>query len=198
MRASLKGGQVDIYARLDPGRRSCRALVLGMALALANASGCSGHECTIEHPPGTDPSEPGLDCNGTCTPLWKFDVDPQNCGDCRNACPSGRFCWFGVCKECIVCDLRCIDPLTDFHFCGASGDCSGSNAGTNCGLCECVQGSCASPPPDTGRILCGQDGCVDPKTDRLHCGASGDCLGPNSGLVCSGAYYECVGGFCRP
>lgn len=48
--------------------------------------------------------------------------------------------------------------------------------------------------PD-GQILC-DDVCVDPLTDDLFCGASGDCIGANDGEVCE-TDYDCVDGICE-
>jgi hypothetical protein len=45
-----------------------------------------------------------------------------------------------------------------------------------------------------GLIACSGN-CIDPLTNNQFCGASGDCLGVNAGLTCSGG-QTCTGGIC--
>lgn len=73
--------------------------------------------------------------------------DVQSCGICGHGCGGGEWvCEGGVCKcPAVVCFGRCVDPMTDQFFCGASGDCTGSNMGTQCfpvGVQSCVNGLC--------------------------------------------------------
>lgn len=143
-------------------------------------------------------------CDDTC-------VDPLTsrsfCGasdDCAGpnrgvACDAGEVCAFGACAvSCVVgqlvCDGRCIDPRSDRTYCGAQGDCSGSNAGTPCGTGEiCEDRSCVLTC-GSGQVNC--DGrCIDPLTDRTYCGASSNCAGPNSGVACP-AGEICSAGAC--
>lgn len=48
--------------------------------------------------------------------------------------------------------------------------------------------SCAPP-----MVTCGGD-CIDPRTDPMHCGATGDCSGAAAGAVCDGT--SCAAGRC--
>ncbi len=72
----------------------------------------------------------------------------------------------------VVCGGVCVDPALDDAYCGASGDCVGANAGTDCASdMRCVSGVCSSdveprPAPD---VLVSLDG-VD----------TGDCGAPTS------------------
>ena len=76
-------------------------------------------------------------CNGQC-------IDPESdnryCGataDCMGSnagekCASGEVCSGGTCgASCvsgqILCNGQCIDPDTDNRYCGATGDCQGTN-----------------------------------------------------------------------
>lgn len=52
----------------------------------------------------------------------------------------------------------------------------------------------AAPACGTTLLQCGAD-CIDPATDNLHCGATGDCAAGNSGAVCLGD-SSCVEGTC--
>jgi len=159
---------------------------------------CDSGSCKLSCQPGL------IDCFGTCVnPL----SDRNFCGassDCQGpnageVCDTGQICSGGSCiLSCpqgqIDCDNSCIDPLTDLTYCGASSDCQGQNAGETCGPSEvCADGSCELSCPQ-GQIVC-DDSCTDPLTDHDHCGASGDCLGPNAGETC-GATEACFNGSC--
>ncbi|MEW5849732.1 MAG: hypothetical protein AB2A00_13020 [Myxococcota bacterium] len=133
-------------------------------------------------------------CRGLCVDP---ESDPSYCGaqdDCRgdnrgDACGAGYVCNAGECRlNCaqgqVACNGRCVDPFTDENFCGATGDCQGANAGDQCAAGEVCNGAgqctvnCAA-----GYINCGGR-CVNPVDDRVYCGASGDCQGPNDGTTC--------------
>ena len=94
----------------------------------------------------------------------------------------------------VVCDGVCLDPSKDVTHCGASGDCRGTQMGTVCPVGElCTAGACGAACPN-GNIVCG-GGCVDPLSDKTHCGASGDCLGPRAGTACASG-TTCSAGTC--
>jgi len=156
---------------------------------------CSNGSCSLSCQQGL------IDCNGTC-------IDPQSnrsfcgaSGDCAGdqageVCPEGYIC---ANSECVVscpshqvnCNDTCIDPLGDAGYCGASGDCTGANAGEVCGAGEvCANGVCAVSCP-TGQVNC-FDACVNPDTDRNYCGADASCSG---GQTC-GSGFVCVNGAC--
>jgi hypothetical protein len=70
-------------------------------------------------------------------------TDSNNCGYCKNACDTGKFCLNGVCvRSCSTgqtsCPDGCFDLQTDRDHCGTCGN--------NCpaGLL-CVRGECTSP-----------------------------------------------------
>ena len=145
-----------------------------------------------------------LNCGGLCT---NPQTDPNHCGattDCAGGnagaqCASGQVCSGGTCQlSCqqglLDCNGSCVDPSTDRNHCGASGACTGGTSGAVCGNGQiCQGGACTVSCPGT-EINCGGV-CVDPATDRNHCGASGDCTGGNSGAVC-GNGLVCTGGAC--
>ncbi len=137
------------------------------------------------------------DCGTMGSPLCvDTQTDPNHCGACDNACGAGEICSDGTCVACaateVACTGVCIDPQTNDTFCGASGDCSGANAGTTCtGGQSCQDGACVCP---TGQVFC--DGtCVDPDTNPRYCGASADCSGANAGTTCTGG-QSCQDGTC--
>ena len=141
-------------------------------------------------------------CDGDCVDP---QTDPGYCGasgDCTGAtagdvCESNESCVAGVCElGCppgeIDCGGSCVDPQTDPDYCGASGDCVGLSAGIHCTASEaCVAGVCEGGCA-AGEIDCG-GACVNPQTDPGYCGASGDCIGSNAGVVCGGATSTCPG-----
>jgi len=181
--------------RRASSRKASRSFFLFIGFAIATLSGCTCGPWSW----GTPCYEGATDCPGGCIPTVEFNWDTANCGGCGHVCPSGTICFSGQCTNCspnLICqypsEIRvCADPKTDTYFCGANGDCSGANAGTNCGPCPCANGSCA---PGPGQIVCASSGCVDPKSDRNHCGASGDCTGTNAGNKCGSC--ACVNGSC--
>lgn len=82
------------------------------------------------------------------------------------ACGSGLQCdGAGKCDSvCAVgqawCEGACIDPLTNPKFCGASGACSGSAAGSSCTAAEtCMGGKCRGWNSSKS-IVSGRDGIV--------------------------------------
>ena len=159
---------------------------------------CSGGSCGVTCVSGQ------IVCGGRC-------VDPMtdnaycgatgNCND-ENAgerCTDGRICSGGSCGvTCvsgqILCHGRCIDPTTDNRYCGARGDCKGGNAGETCTDGRICSGGTCNVTCVSGQILChGQ--CIDPSTDNRYCGASGNCIGANSGSKCKDGEV-CSGGTC--
>jgi hypothetical protein len=164
---------------------------------------CNGAgACTLSCQPGL------VDCGGTC-------VDPRSdrahcgaSGDCAGpnagaVCDAGFICnGSGQCElSCqpglVACGGHCVDPSTDRAFCGASGDCAGGNAGTSCDAGSVCNGAgVCTLSCQPGLIDCSGT-CVDPQSDRAHCGASGSCAGPTAGAVCD-AGFVCSGGACAP
>ncbi|MBI5544099.1 MAG: hypothetical protein HY901_09440, partial [Deltaproteobacteria bacterium] len=79
-------------------------------------------------------------------------------------------------------------------FAGCNEDVTPSCTGIVCGEGQlCVAGVCEAGCP-TGLILC--DGhCINPLTDRSHCGATASCQGAQAGAVCV-AGQVCAAGAC--
>ena len=159
---------------------------------------CSGSKCGVTCVSGQ------ILCNGQC-------IDPESdnryCGasdNCKDAsvgmkCESGEVCSGGKCStSClsgyVLCSNRCVDPLSDNAYCGASGDCSGANAGERCESGKvCSAGSCGTSCL-SGQILCNGQ-CIDPESDNRYCGATADCTGPNAGEKCASGEV-CSAGTC--
>ncbi|MEQ8461446.1 MAG: hypothetical protein RIB77_44605 [Sandaracinaceae bacterium] len=170
----------------------------GCDLACGDGEVCADGVCTTSCPSGQ------LVCDGLCVDP---DTDRAYCGatgSCADAeagvtCDPGAVCVDGACAtSCpagqLECGGRCVDPSTDRAFCGASGDCTGSDAGATCAAGElCAAGSCDVSCP-AGQIECG-GACVDPATDRDFCGASGACTGADAGASCA-AGEVCAAGAC--
>jgi hypothetical protein len=143
-------------------------------------------------------------CDGRC-------IDPDNdllhCGaslDCQDdnagvKCADTQVCSGGICREnCldteVLCDGHCIDPKSDADYCGANGDCAGTNAGAVCKSGEvCVDATCRIDCPDA-LLLCGGE-CVDPQKDSDFCGATNSCEGSENGEKCTGG-ERCEAGKC--
>jgi hypothetical protein len=95
-------------------------------------------------------------------------------GTCELTCQQGL----------LACGGTCIDPDTDRMHCGASGDCAGANAGTACGAGQICNGSGACELSCQAGLIACNGTCIDPDTDRAHCGATADCQGANAGTAC--------------
>jgi hypothetical protein len=134
-----------------------------------------------------------LACDGKCVDPLTDNGFCGAMGDCMGAnagkkCDPGNVCSAGKCglscaKDQVNCNGKCIDPLTDNGFCGASGDCMGANAGKACDPGNlCSAGMCG--------LTCAKDQlncdgkCIDPKTSNTYCGAKDDCKAANAGTKC--------------
>jgi hypothetical protein len=152
-----------------------------------------------------------VNCDDTCIDP---SYDRQNCGatvgcgvnggNAGERCDAGEVCNAGLCTlSCPVgfvnCRATCIDPQIDRDFCGATSGCGNAgvgSAGDDCDRGEvCSAGQCALSCQGN-RIDCGGR-CVDPDTNRVHCGATDGCgeSGGSSGEVCL-AGQVCAGGVC--
>ncbi|HEY4016792.1 MAG TPA: hypothetical protein VGM06_25830 [Polyangiaceae bacterium] len=126
-------------------------------------------------------------------------TDNANCGACGNACPAGQVCSAGVCgltcqDGLIDCNGTCVDPSSSRAFCGATGACQGTTAGTACAAGQiCNAGLCALSCPGN-QVNCNGT-CISAATDRQFCGASADCQGPHAGTACATGQV-CSSGAC--
>ncbi|WP_437623190.1 cadherin-like beta sandwich domain-containing protein [Sorangium sp. So ce1151] len=179
----------------DTDRDHCGATAdcSGESAGVACAAGevCNGAgECELSCQSGL------VACDGTCIDP---DTDRDHCGataDCTGdsagvACAAGEVCnGSGACElSCqsglVACDGTCIDPGTDRNHCGATADCRGDNAGVACAAGEVCNGSGACELSCQSGLVACDGACVDPDTDRDHCGASGDCTGDSAGVACA-------------
>jgi hypothetical protein len=134
--------------------------------------------------PNTNPDFCGARDNCSGANAGSVCMGGQSCvaGRCQFVCPPGQ----------IACGGNCIDPMINPQFCGATGDCEGSNRGRNCPSGQiCAMGGCRCP---TGFVSCGGT-CIDPNTNTRFCGATGDCQMSNAGRTCASGEL-CVGGTC--
>jgi hypothetical protein len=83
----------------------------------------------------------------------------------------------------VACNGTCIDPSSNDNYCGASGDCTGANAGSACGSGEVCSGSACVVTCPGDEIACNGQ-CIDPNRDNTYCGATADCQGANAGSAC--------------
>lgn len=149
---------------------------------------CSAGDCALTCADGL------VDCGGGCIDP---DASREFCGasgDCMAAnagttCADGFVCSAGDCAlSCqdglLDCDGVCVDPATSESFCGAMGDCAGTNAGEACTANElCDDGLCCGALEDNCN-----GACADLDTSEDHCGQCGMSCDPGE---------LCWGGFCR-
>ncbi len=165
-----------------------------LAVALVAMSFATG--CGDGGPAGPDADicpAPSEICGGVCTNVAS---DNQNCGACGTVCGAGEVCSSGQCSlSCptglVACGGSCIDPDTDRMYCGAGADCTAS-PGETCGAGEVCNGAgVCELSCQPGLVDCGGT-CIDPDTDRAHCGAGADCTASpgeacDAGEICNGA-----------
>lgn len=135
-------------------------------------------------------------CDGAC----------QSCNDnglCNRAPADDARCEVLTCPNDSACQTY-PDPLTQ-NRCASFGQCVRpeahcipelADAATPCGSglqCQ-AQGTCESVC--SASLLWCDSECIDPSTDRKHCGASGSCSASNQGASCS-TDELCTSGSCR-
>ncbi len=158
------------------------------------------------------------DCDANPTDGCEINLatDPQHCGACANACPSGQACNTGVCEE---------SDAGDGGPCSAGwADCDGdpangceTNINSNpysCGSCgnmcpggqQCVAGVCEESDAGDGGLCpvgtfdCDGDGvCEDLMHNSSHCGACFNVCGGGQSCnqgICSGCGgLQCADGW---
>jgi hypothetical protein len=188
---------------------------------------CSGGACAGGTTPTCNAPAPLL-CSGSC-------IDPTSnatyCGasgsctgtsagtNCVTSLGAGATCVNSKCTSApppptcasptpLLCGGTCVDPTTNTTWCGASGSCTGTSAGTNCVTAKgagatCVSSVCtpaATTCSGSAPLLCGGT-CVDPTSNTTYCGASDSCTGTSAGTNCVtslGAGATCVSSVCTP
>jgi hypothetical protein len=120
-----------------------------------------------------------------------LEFDPQNCGECDNACVDGEVCSLGQCGvSCLGGSIQCGDLCVNLN-----------NDPAHCGECDsacaqgelCANGGCVLSCEDGGATEC-NGLCVNTNTDVAHCGGCDNAC--SQGEVCIGGSctLECVGG----
>ena len=180
-------------------------------------SRCVDGSCELEcwNPPNPETGSPRewRDCNSKIDDGCETDVlrNPKHCGACGNACAPGEPCHDGKCGCAsgeIVCNGRCVDPMTDNYNCGECGtECDrddgpctfpGSSAYYGCLGGVCGQPKCSFAKLDCNGDLnepsCNTDGCELNGLDSNNCGRCGNKCNIAAGEQCvnEGAGPECA------
>ena len=140
------GGVCDAGVCACPqGATLCGGICQNLSVDSRNCGRC-GNVCAGVCQHGQcQPCPSGLTgCNPGC---FDLATEPHHCGKCGNDCGYNFWaCESGICKcPGVICQSGeyCVNPLTDWNYCGASGDCTGSNAGVQCSFYQsCVKGHC--------------------------------------------------------
>jgi len=117
-------------------------------------------------------------CGGQCVDTR---ASAQHCGACGMACAAGQVCVNGACMQSCpgtqtLCNNSvCVSTATDREHCGACGNvcpagqvCSNGRCATTCA--SNLQGCMRAPSASGDAGAMGELVCVDPMTDRAHCG----------------------------
>lgn len=135
--------------------------VASAALALFAVGGCSSSTSVVSCVPGSSQlcaCTSGATGSQTCSAAGTFDpcvcdgvgvdagradgggeVDGGEQPDASTAPDAGPV---DCPSPLVACGGRCIDPMSSRTYCGASGDCTGAAAGTDCGGTSCSEGRC--------------------------------------------------------
>jgi Stigma-specific protein, Stig1 len=129
-----------------------------------------------------DPNSDGQHCGATAG-------CGQDAGSPGMACPAGKACNGGACVPwCqagqVACNGSCVDPTSSRQYCGANAGCGqdGGTAGTVCKAGEVCTGGTCQLSCQPGLVNCGGT-CLDPSSDRQHCGATAGCGENDAGLA---------------
>jgi hypothetical protein len=181
-----------------------------------NGVGSDGTECASGHVCSFGICMPScqdglVECNGTCIVPERdreFCGATPGCGvdggDDGETCPPGYVCNGGDCSlscpdNLVNCAGVCTDPQVDRDHCGATAGCGfgEGSAGDSCAPGHvCNAGQCSLLC--SGTLVNCAGVCVDPHTDRSHCGATPGCGSQgqgSAGLSCQSGYV-CNDGAC--
>jgi hypothetical protein len=191
-------------------------LVFGCAAAntpTGNDGSTGGHAICPDHPD---------QCGGKCCGNKCIDttLDPNNCGDCGNACGAGQLCRSGSCGclpsgamcgtgQTCCSSAGCKSLMSDVNNCGACGNACGTGGSCTNGMCtcggmtcganqKCCSGTCMSScatdmgMPDMSTSGGGLCQCSD------HCVGDpvGWCVGTNC-CYANGIFMTCMIGPCQ-
>lgn len=194
--------QVHVNARLADqvvaiGNATADLVSDGRVRLVVTLVAAAGASCVDET---LDGEETDIDCGGSsCAPCsnGRTCAEPSDCasgvctyGRCLAACPTGQ----------VVCDGRCVDPMTNRDFCGATEGCGEDDASTPGTACPagqlCVAGECVLdcptlPPTEMACPTEAPTFCTDTSTDSNNCGACGTIC--SNGRYCSSGICKCPG-----
>jgi hypothetical protein len=159
--------------------------------------------CRPDAPGGPACGGPIPDGGWPCTGAGMTGECPLEAPNC-----SGGVC---VCPSKVICGGACVvEPYTDTRHCGATGDCTGANAGTDCieatssscGMCVdtvCVDSRCGSGSCCPAGMTCSNGDCLCP-SGRIYCPYrwapvvfGSECVDPSTSLLHCGASRDCTG-----
>jgi hypothetical protein len=180
------------------GQTACSGACVDEQTDSANCGACA-HACTggqaCQAGTCTCPTGTTL-CSGTCV---DEQTENANCGACGNACATGQTCVSGKCTTpmCtspeVLCLGTCVNEQTDSNNCGA---CDNACAGGQ----TCVSGTCTSSTSCLPAMVSCGGSTINSCTSQQYCGASGDCMGANAGMNCTGnpaMGAQCIAGMCQ-
>jgi len=125
-----------------------------------------------------------------------------NSGENCNPATTGRNCSNGSCvcpTGLVFCGGQCIDPKANTTYCGASGTCSGANAGRNCSSLAgwsagfCNNGTCHATSCTAGNCHTSSNVC-EAGNQNTRCGSGGACVSCTGGKTCQSNECKCPSG----
>jgi hypothetical protein len=126
-------------------------------------------------------------------PQFNLMTDPQHCGSCTNACPSGEVCSSGMCK------MSCQPPTTKCLNDDAGACFDLSSSPTHCGTCTtvCDNGDASALAPGNGNPDSGVnfgDAGYDGGTGWTQ--GTATCTNKTCGVTCPPGTTECADSIC--
>ncbi len=172
-------------------RAAIRCAWLGVVIGCA-ALGCAGEEASLL--PGSGAAGAGTPaggggagtCSGGTTPCGDAcvdtTVDPDNCGDCGNACTAVEICSAGQCCPAgqKSCGGTCVDIATDAANCGdCDEECDAATPVCSAASCRAPYASCleylaGDPGAATGVYTIDPDGDGPAASLEVYCDMTTD------------------------